>query len=91
MGNANIGQSNHFTKVKQNVRFSLLKMAIKALSGRSNISLGCMKNHGERQRGLGSRQGKAAWHLERNTGVQVFKKKAASLDAHRVQASRQVN
>lgn len=28
-------------------------MAIKALSGRSNISLGCMKNHKERTEGLG--------------------------------------
>lgn len=44
MGNGSIGKSNHFTQVKQNVRFSLLKMAIKALSGRSNISLVCMKN-----------------------------------------------
>lgn len=43
VGNASIWQSNHFTQVKQNVRFSLLKMAIKALSGRSNISLVCIK------------------------------------------------
>lgn len=42
--NASIEQSNHFTKVKQNVRFSLLKMVIKSLSDR-NISLGSMKTH----------------------------------------------